>query len=288
MQTRKVLVVVALVSASIAMAARDGITLRKALTTGTEKYHMLTTSKQTISIAGADQDMAMTSVASYSFKIGAVDAAGGSAQADLTTKVEKVDFDGPLAEAMSGQKDKLLISTTVSGKLDSRNRFNTDTAKKIDPRSVILGASTASFVSPLVEFPEVPVNVGDTWDVKVPKSPLTTKEDQKLTAKLVGEKDVDGKSVYVVSVTGTVKSNVDIGEIMKGNPVPELEAIGATDMIITGSTDVSGEAIVDKATGQTLTMTIKLNTKEEATSSALGDTKIPLTGVSTIKYTLDK
>jgi len=92
----------------------------------------------------------------------------------------------------------------------------------------------------------------------------------------------------VVSVTGTVKSNVDIGEIMKGNPVPELEAIGATDMIITGSTDVSGEAIVDKATGQTLTMTIKLNTKEEATSSALGDTKIPLTGVSTIKYTLDK
>jgi hypothetical protein len=221
-------------------------------------------------------------------KVGAVDAAGGQAPVDVTTKVEKFDVEGPLADAMAGQKDKLLISTTVSGKVDSRNRFTSDPTKKIDPRAVIMGASTSTIMSPLIEFPEKPINIGDTWDVTVPKGPITSKADQKLTAKLVSEQIVDGKSVYVLSITGTIKMDVNVGELMKANPVPEMEALGAVDMTIKGTTEISADANVDKITGQTISMTIKLKTKQETSIAQLGDQTIPSTGTSTIKITLDK
>jgi len=227
-------------------------------------------------------------VSAYTYKIGAVDAAAGQAQTDLTTKVEKVDIDGPLADALNTQKDKLLITTTISGKLDSRNRFVADPNKKIDPRAVILGNSSAGIVSPLIEFPDKAVSIGDSWDVTVSKNPVISKEDQKLTAKYVGDKDVDGKSVYVLSLTGTLKTNIDVGELMKANPVPELEAMGAVDMVITGTIGVTAEATIDKVTGQTLTMTVKLKNNQEIAVAALGDAKIPSVGTATITYTLAK
>jgi hypothetical protein len=230
----------------------------------------------------------MTVVSASSFKIGAVDAAAGQAPVDVTTKVEKFDVDGPMAEALNGQKDKLLITTTQSGKLDSRNRYTADPNKKLDPRAIMFGSASASLVGPYIEFPEKAVNPGDTWDVTVPKGPTTSKEDQKYTATFVGEKDVDGKSVYVVSLAGKIKTTIDMGEIMKANPVPELEAAGVTDMVITGTVDISGEANVDKVSGQTLSLNLKLKSNQEISMSVLGDQKIPSVGTTTVKITLDK
>jgi len=287
--SRKLFVVASLVAASIAMAATDGINLRKTLQKGTESYHVHSQSQQTITIpGGGDQEMGTTTMTSYSYDIGAVDAAAGQAPVDLTAKIEKFDMDGPMAEAMAGQKDKLLVTVKVSGKLDSRNRFTTDPTKKIDPRAVMMGTANSSLIGPFIEFPEKAINIGDSWDVTIAKGPTTFTEDQKITAKLVAETTVDGKAAYTVEITGKFKTYVNVGELMKANPVPEMEALGAMDMVMTGSIEVTGEATIDKETGKTLTMTIKLKTKQETSIAALGDQKIPSTGTSTVKITLDK
>ncbi len=287
--TRKLFVLATIVAASIALGAKDGITLRKTLQKGVESYHIQSTMKQTITLPGGnEQEMGFTSTTAYSYSIGDVDATAGTAPVELTTKVEKFDMEGPMADMMAGEKDKTLITTKVSGKLDSRNRFTKDPNKKVDPRAILTGSATTSIIGPLVEFPEKAVNVGDAWDVLIPKGPTTTNEDQKLVGKLVAEKEVDGKQVYVVTVGGTLKMNINVGELMKANPVPELEAMGAVDMIVTGTLQISGEANVDKATGKTISMTIKIKSNQETSVAALGDAKIPTVGTSTITVTLDK
>lgn len=289
MQTRRLLIVGAVIAASVAMAAQDGITLRKTLTTGTETYHMESTVKQTISLPGGnDQDMGIKSASTYTYKIGSVDATAGQAPVEVTTKIDKMDFDGPMADMINGQKEKLQAPITITGKIDARNHFTGDPKQKIDPRTVIFGPATSSILTPFIEFPEKPVNPGDTWDVTIPKGPITSNEDQKLTAKFVGEKVVDGTSVNVLSLSGTIKMNINIGELMKANPVPELEALGAVDMTITGTMDMAGEANVDKTTGQTLSMTLKLTVKQEMAIAALGDSKIPGSSVTDVKFTLVK
>jgi len=287
-QTRKLFVVGALVAASIAMAARDGITLRRALKEGTESYHMESNVKQTVSIAGMDQEMGMTSVASYSYKVGTVDSTAGSATVELTTKIEKFDADGPMGDALAGQKDKILVSTKVNGKIDSRNRFTPDLAKVVDPKSIILGSSNTTIVGPFFEFPEKPVNVGDSWDINVPKSLMTGKEDQKLSAKLLSEKEVDGKKVYVVSISGLLKTNINMADVIKGNSDPTIEALNLGEMTMTGTIEISGEANIDKVSCQTLSMSLKMLGKQEISIPALGDQKIPATNTATVKLTLDK
>lgn len=283
---KKLLVLFGFVAAAVALAAPDGITLRKLLHEGTESYHIQADMKQTITLpTGGDQDMGVTSTSMCSYKIGTVDAAAGQAPVELTTKIEKFDLDGPLADALNAKKDELLVGSTSTGKIDSLNRYTPDPDKKIDPKSFVTGAANFAYVSPFIQFPQQAVNVGDTWDVVVAKGPTTSKEDQKLTAKLVGEKDVDGKSVYVVSVTGSLKVRIDVGEILKANPVPELQGM-ADGMMINGTVDISGDGTVDKITGQTLSMSYKLKTQQTTTIPALGD--IPSTGTSNIKITLDK
>jgi len=289
-QTRKLFVVASLVAASIAMAAQDGITLRKTLRQGIESYHMESSLKQTVSLPGGagDQEMGMTSVTAYTYKIGTVDATAGTAPVELSAKVEKFDVDGPLAEAMNSNKDKVLVTTKTNGKLDSRNRFTPDTGKKVDPMAVMLGSASSSLVGPFIEFPEKAVKIGDSWDITIPKSPMTGKEDQKLTATLVSEKAVDGKSLYLVILKGTLKITINMAEIMKDNANADLQALGANDMTISGTIDLNGEANLDKATCQTQSMNIKLLAKQEISVAALGDQKISSSSTGTIKITLDK
>ena len=283
-QTKRFFIVASLVAASLAFAAKDGVTLRKTITAGTESYHLQSVGKTTLTIPGSgDQEMGMNTLTSLKYKIGALDATSGSAPTELTTKVEKFDVDGPMAEIMEGQKDKILVSTTATGKVDNHNRFTADPSKKVDPRALLNGSAAYSFITPYIEFPEKALNPGDTWEITIPKSPFLGKEDQKLTATFNGEKD----GAYSISISGTLKMNVDLGELLKENPMPELQAIGAVNMTIKSSSEISGDVLVDKVTGQTQSMTVKLNTKQTAEITDQ-NISIPSVGTTTIKVTLDK
>jgi len=285
--SKKLFVVATLVAASIAFASPDGITLRKVLKSGTESYHMVSSAKQTISLPGGsgDQELSTKSTTSYTFKIGTVDGQGQSAPLEMISKMEKFDVDGPMAEMVNGNKDKFLKAVTTTGTLDSRNRFVTDTKTKVDPMAVMNGATNSTLAGIFIEFPDKPVNVGDTWDVTVKKGPLTGKEDQKLTAKLTGEKVVDGKPVYVIALTGTLKTDINLGELMKNSGSDDAGPLSQMDIQIKGTIEFNGEASVDKANGQTVLMTLKLTTKQDMD---VAGQSIPSTGTSEATLTLDK
>ncbi len=274
----------ALVLTALALGAKDGITLKRTLKAGTETYKFETTGKTTLSMpGGGDQDMGMTTLSTYKYKISDPDATSGLSPVEVTYKVDKFDVDGPLAEIMAGQKDKILVTTTSNGKLDTKNRYAADPTKKVDPRSVLNGSSAFAIVSPYFEFPDKALSPGDTWDITIPKGPLTSSQDQKITAKFIGEKD----GGYSISITGSVKFSIDVGALLKDNPVPELTALGAVNLEVKGSTDVSGDIVIDKTTFQTVSMTFKLATKQETSLPDQG-MSIPSTGTTTVKITADK
>lgn len=267
-----------------ALAAAQGITLRKTIKQGVESYHVQAKAKATIAMpGGGDQDLGTTAEESLSYKFG-VAGTDGSAPVEVTTKIEKFDMEGPLADLLGDQKDKLLGSNTTSGKLDPLNRFTADKSDKIDPRSYLPGAANFSYVGPLVQFPDKPVGIGDTWDIPVPKGPTTGEVDQKLTAKLVGEKN----GAYLVSVTGSLKVDVNVEKLMKDNPVTGLSGVDMTGMRVTGTMDIVGEGTLDMLTGQTLAIEYKIKDTKEFSLAVLGEQKIVSSGTTTIKFILDK
>ena len=286
-RTRKIIVVMSLLAGSLAIAATDGITLRKSLKTGSESYHIVSKSNQLISLPGGagDQELNVVSKASYTVKTGAVGADGNSAAVDLVTKVESYDMTGPMADMMQGNKEQFLKSTTISGTLDNLNRFTLDPKAKTDPMSVLTGSMNSNIVGVFVELPEKAINIGDGWDVIVKKGPIIGKQDQKLSAKLTGEATVDGKAVYVVAVTGSIKTDIDFAELVKSAGSADLGPVGQMDLQIKGTIEVKGEANIDKATGQTVSMKVKITTKQDMQVSGQS---IPSTGTSTVEITLDK
>lgn len=179
-----------------------------------------------------------------------VDAAAGIAHFQATTSVDEVKADGPAA-ALMNEKPK---PTTQTGKLDVRGRMAYDPTAPGDLLSSILGSTPGAVSAGIfVELPERAVKPGDTWDIVIPKNPLVNDQDQHLTATLVGDKDLDGTPVWIVSIKGTLRSLTDSTKVPNAKP--------GTGVKVKGQVDLVGEGLVEKSTGRTVQMTSKGNSK---------------------------
>ena len=287
MASKHLIFAVALSFASLAMAPSDGVVLRKTLKSTTETYHMVSTTTQQISLPGGtgDQDLVSSSKATYTLKIGTVDASGDVSPAALTTKIEQYDVSGALADIIPSDREKYLKPSTTSGTIDSHNRFIADANAKEHPMAVINGSVNNTLAGLFIEFPDKPVKIGDTWDVTVRKGLITGQDDQKLTAKLVSEGDLDGKSIYKISLGGTIKTDINMADLVKNSDADDAGELGKLDLKIKGQVDFNGESTVDKATGQTISLSLKLTTKQNLKVSGL---PITTTGSTTATMTLDK
>ncbi len=195
-------------------------------------------------------ELHVTSSRTLTLKTPTVNTSAGVAQFEATMTVDKITADGPAA-ALMNEKPKPSVQT---GKLDVRGRMTYDPAASTDLLSSLLGGSPGAVTAGIfVELPERPVRPGDTWDITVPKSPLIFSQDQHLTATLVGDKIVDGVSVWVVSIRGQIRSLTDSSKF------PGAKA--GSGVKVDGTTDLTGEGLVDKSTGRTLQMTSKGDSK---------------------------
>jgi len=290
MKLSKAFVLVSLSISALAFASPDGITLRKKLSEGMETYHADVSIKMNMDLGGQEQETGITSKAKYSFKIAKPDDSGASAGAEMTSQVEKLEATG-LMEMLMNQgnaDDAAKKAVTVKGKMSDRGRFTPDKVAG-DATSMLAGNSMMA-MGPFVEFPDKAINVGDSWDQVIPKGPLTGKEDQKLTAKLVRQDTLDGKDVYVINVTGKLKTSIDTSTL----PKPDGDATGTAALmanakiIINGTSEISGDYFIDKVTGKTLKVTMKVTTKQNFEMPDMGDMKIDMTGVTTSTMTADK
>lgn len=262
MKITKSVVFAGIALASLAVASQDdGTLIRRKLEANTQdSYQIETKMHQTVnSPMTGEQEVSVNNVSTYLLKYGVLDDKGESAKVTGTITVDKLDADGPMAGALGKKPEPV----NITGKIDTRNRLTLDKIPGADQMAMMMGgAQSATSASMFVELPEKAVKIGDSWDVVIPKSPFTGKEDQKLTAKLVESRQVDGKDVWVISVEGPMKIEFDSATVPK-DPKASDNPMANMRLVIKGTVGMKSEGLVDKATGKTLSMKssgkIKLN-----------------------------
>lgn len=264
------------------MAGQDGVVLRLVLKENTtDNYKVESKATQVINLPNGmgEQEMTILTTSSYKVTTGKVDAEKGVADVTVETSVDKIDADGPMGEMMAQNKPKPM---TLKGTLNNLGKLTLDTSKLSMSDLQFGGGSQQSGGGVYVEFPDKAIKVGDSWDYKIPKSPITGSEDQKMTLKLVGEKKVGDKDVWVISTTGTMKLDIDSSKLPKGD-ADAGNPMAGQDMKIKGTIDVVGESLVEKATGRTLKSEAKLKSKN--TIEVMG-MNIDSTGTTIVTSTL--
>jgi len=275
------LIVAAMALASVAMASQGGVVLRRTLVeNSTDTYKAEIKLKQNVTLPTGDQDMALTEKESYVVKTGKVDPATKTAELTVTRTVDSVDGDpGP---ALEMAKSNIPKPFSTSGKLNEMGHVVFDLSKLTATQAMAVGQSGSGnqFIQ---EFPEKAVKIGDTWDVPIPKSLITSPVDQKLTATLTGEKKVGDKDCWVITTAGTLNIDIDTEKLPED---PDATGpMGNPKMHITGPATITMEILVDKSNGKT----IKVDAKSKSTSKielAAAGLTIDATSVATSTITL--
>ena len=261
-----------LATALLAAQAPTPTLLRRTLAAdATDTYKIEDKVQETVkSGAMGEIPVNLTSTRTLVLRTSKVDAAAGTARFEATTTVDQIHADGPAAGLM-GEKPPPVVQ---KGKLDVRGRLTYDPAATADLLSNLLGSSPGVVSAGIfVELPERAVRPGDTWDVTIPKNPLVYDQDQRLTATLVGDKDQDGVPVWVVSIRGVLRTVTDSTKVPGAKP-------GSTGVKVKGEVDLTGEGLVEKATGRTVQMTSKGASKA---TIELTDTGITLDTTGTVE-----
>src|SRR6185312_7366525 len=101
------------------------------------------------------------------------------------------------------------------------------------------------------------------------KSEGTGDKDQTLAAKLTGDKVVDGREVWVVEVSGTLKMAGDFklpAQGPNGTPNPLAGKIAAWK----SETQIVGTGLIDKKTGQIVHLDAKSKAKQNVSIGDVG------------------
>ncbi len=176
--------------------------------------------------------------------------------ADL--EMEFADFQGTL-EVM-GQVQELPaevmnMNQKITGRLDERNRLSVTGLPGLPPQlagfvsSFGMNSNLSSFL--FVEFPEKEINIGDTWDVKIPATPFTGNKEVILKARLVGEREEANKPVYEISIEGIIPVNLDLKQFASAFPMFQAQGMDLK-MLMTGTIKMEVNALVEKESGRTL------------------------------------
>ena len=288
--------------ATAALAAQDPFMIRRAFTVGaTDTYKVESEVKQIIEIPSmGEQDMIMTRIATIAVKTLAVNAEKGTADVETLTKVEKSAMDGSIAAMMGSQDSKLPDPKTEKGTIDSRNRFTvakdpkeSKPAEQGGPGSMMsmvagMGAVSAQQMLTLVELPEKAVKIGDEFAAVLPaaagNAPSQGVKDMKMSIKLVGEKEVDGVKLWVVSYNGSFKLDIDPSKQPKK---ANEQASPADDVKVTGTGIIGGEGLVEQATGKTISNLFTVKNDLKVYVAQLGS-ELPVRGTVSTKLTLVK
>jgi hypothetical protein len=284
--------------ATAALAVQGQLTIRRELKEGsTETYKVEREIKQIVEVPSmGEQDMILTTVATVAVKTNKVNAEKGSADVETFTKVEKHAMDGSIASMMGSQASELPKPKTEKGTLDVRNRLVIAKDPKAAPAGGGMGAMMgmsgmgpidAQQLLTLIELPEKPVQIGDEIPFGLPAAATASSaglKDLKLAMKVVGEKEVDGQKLWVVTYTGSFKLDLDTSKLPKKPDQPE-NPMG--DITLTGSATIGGEGLVDQASGKTVANQMNIKNDIKVFLQQMG-MEMPARGTISVKVSLLK
>lgn len=274
-------------AACLASASQDGAILRRELKEGArDVYKVESKADQTIQLSQLgrdDQQVLVTSGMKLALTTGKVDAEKKSAELEMVSTDFTFNAEGLAGMAPMPQMPEKI---TVLGKIDNQNRVTG--MKTVGAGARMMAASlNASTGMLFISFSEQPVRVGDTWEVLVPKNPAMGNADTILKATLTGE-EMDGEvPVWIVTMKGPLVLNVDLSEVMKDDPQAGAMA-GMGSMKMSGTIDLLSEARVEKGTGRTRKMVVKMKGKQTMEMVDFGMTIEMLTSGVTTMSLLDE
>jgi hypothetical protein len=275
-------------SVLVVVAAQDGKLLRRELKTGAvDTYSFSMKSNQTATMdggpaAGQEMPIDVGMTMKMALKQGAFDEKEKKAPVDVD--VTEIALDLGSMGAMMGGANEIPKEMKLTAHLDHLNRLSGFKMPKMGMAGMMMGGGGGSLGPLFVEFPEAPVKVGDSWKMKMPPMPIA-KGDTDLVATLTGEKEVDGKQLFTISVKGTMAVDGDMAEMMKDNPDFANSPVGGMKMLMKGTVDFDGEALVEKATGRTIKMNMSMKSKQNMDMPDMG-MQVKVSGISTIVLSL--
>jgi hypothetical protein len=264
--------------AGAAFAGQDGVLLRRDLKEGeTEIYKATIQVRQRMTLPGGmgEQEATVDGKMTYVLNFGKVDEAKDNAAIDVKIQDISMDMGGAAAMAQ-GILGEMPREMTATGRLDRRNRLE-DVKFDAKARSAMMaaGASPESAIG-FIEFPVGPVKIGEEWDVILPKSAMYGNREQKLRAKLVGERTLGERAVWVVEMKGEFPFQAD------PNAMGDPTGMGLK-FEVSGRIDMKSEALVEKTTGRTLSLETQMSTTTRTdiadmnmSVDSVGDTRIKM------------
>lgn len=259
------------VSAAVVAMAQDGVKLRRTFSSNTEDLYVCEYSGNN-SVEAPTGQMDFKIKGSNNLVIKYKDVKDAAVNIDMVTKDMKFEMEG-MPDGMGGAPgaDQMPKEITVSGTLDERNRvkFGKSNAPMDPMTQSMLSSLSSTNTGFFVEFPEGPVKVGESWEIKMPKTSEKS-PDTTLKATLTADKG----SQWEVTVAGKFPMKVDSAEAAKGN-----QNAGGMQMefIMNMTMDTTYTIMVDKASGKTQSVTGKIGTKMSMELPSFGMT-IPGSG----------
>ena len=183
----------------------------------------------------------------------------------LSEDKKEVDLEIEFAESqwtfeVMGQVEQIppdaMETQKMTGRLDERNRLNVTRFPGLPAEFAGFARSFGGTFFNLnqflfVEFPEKKIDVGDTWDVKIPANPFTGNKEVILKARLTGEREEANKPVYEIKMEGAIPIDLDFKQL--ASMFQALQAQGFDiKMSMTGTMKVEVNALVEKETGRTV------------------------------------
>lgn len=279
-KTTRIAIAAAMMVSAIALAAQNGVVLKRTLSANAkETYKVEGSMKTTVVSPMGPQDISAETVVKYDLSMGAVDEAAGTAEATTVLTVEKLVMTG----MFNDDGTNLPEPVTFKGKLDKTGRLilDKDATQGDVMQAVLSGSDNTAMTGLFVQLPEKAVKTGDVWSVNVPASSLSAKE-QTLEAKLIGEKEVEGVKTLEVSVTGTLQT-----EVANGTLPASAGPVAGQPFTLKGTIEVKGTAFVNPINGQTVQYDNELTGKQVISLTTLGIDVDATSSVKT-KATLQK
>lgn len=233
--------------------AQDAVSFRRELKEGSQDVYKLTSNISFVPGDGAPMpggagsepvvttDMEMMITFLYGKPV------DGKAPLDITVKKGKIEIGGMFGSMMQGMMNSFPEQLKATASINDRNVIS-------DFKILTQGQGMAMQMTGLseilrgmngVEFPANAVVPGTTWTVDVPKAPSNNNQGAKLTARLVGEKELGGVPTWQVEVTGKVPLGFDSSMMP-----PDADASMMGEMSMTGDTTFTSVVLVEKTGGR--------------------------------------